>query len=159
MMVIALLFILLPAPCCDTNEWNGITPLKSARGDVEKILGKPLHFSSNMSQYKTKNENVMVVYAEKPCGGMRELSRETSPDALVVVMEVNPITRPKLSDYKLEPAKFQKTIDELKNQAIYSDVKDGITIVEDATDHTVVQFGYTPEKSFAEEYCKRASSH
>src|SRR5215217_8323258 len=101
MMVIALLLILFPAFCCDTNEWNGITPFRSTRVDVEKILGKPLHSSSNMSQYKTKNENVMVVFAEKPCGGIRELSRETSPNALVVLMEVNPITRPKISDYKL----------------------------------------------------------
>ena len=101
----------------------------------------------------------MVVYAEKPCGGARELSPQSSPEALVVLMEVNPITRPKISEYKLEPARFQKTIDELKNQVIYSDSKDGITIVEDAADHTVVQFGYSPEKLFAEEYCRKASSH
>jgi hypothetical protein len=155
MILLILFFALFSRPCCETNEWSGIIPLKSTRAEVEKLLGKPLRPSNNAAQYKTKNENVLIVYAEKPCGA-RPMSPGNSPNSLVVLMEVNPIVRPKISDLMFDPAKFTKTVDEAKNQIVYRNSRDGITIAEDARDHTVFQFGYTPEKSFAEEFCRNS---
>jgi hypothetical protein len=153
MILLILFFALFSQPCCETNEWNGIIPLKSTRADVEKLLGKPLRPSNNAAQYKTKTENVMIVYAEKPCG-VRPMSPGNSPNALVVIMEVNPIVRPKISDLTIDPAKFTKTFDESKNQIVYRNLQDGITVAEDSRDHTVFQIGYSPEKKFAEEFCR-----
>jgi len=41
LLVILLGFAVLPAIYGQTNSWQGITPLLSTRGEVEKLLGKP----------------------------------------------------------------------------------------------------------------------
>jgi hypothetical protein len=150
--VIALLFLLFPFQCCEDNVWKGITPFKSTRADVEKLVGPSTIISVRTGNYKTKDESVFVVYSQKPCS--IRLTPGNTPDSLVVIMEVSPVIPPKLSDLKIDQSKFEKTIDEARNQTNYSNLKDGITVTVDSREQNVTKITYTPEKAFADQFCK-----
>jgi hypothetical protein len=154
MLLLVLFFAFFAHPCCETNEWNGIIPLKSTRADVEKLLGKAPGSSNNTAQYKTRNENIFVVYANDPC--TTEKSRSgNSQSALVVILEITPFVPQKLSDLKLDEGRFKKTLDETRNEMYMTNTVDGITITQDPASKSVTKISLSPEKTFADKFCKQ----
>src|SRR3982750_2337536 len=112
MVFIALLFLLTPFRCCENNVWNGITPFRSTRAEVEKLLGPPSNIALRTGYYKTKEEAVFIVFSQRPCS-VRPTPGNT-PDSIVVILEVSPNIPPKLSDLKIDKTKFERTIDEAR---------------------------------------------
>jgi hypothetical protein len=61
--ILCLSIILSSISLSSAKEWLGITPLKSTRADVERLLGVPVG-----GIYHYRNEIVSVEYAQFPCG-------------------------------------------------------------------------------------------
>ena len=51
------------------QEWKSITPLKSTKTDVEKILGKPVEKSESEFIYEIADGKIYVYYASRRCRG------------------------------------------------------------------------------------------
>ena len=87
-------------PSTHAKEWRGITPLRSTRADVERLLGPPT--SESGSAYATEGERVLVTYSQRPCDyGWRV------PLGTVISFFVHAKTPPKLSDLKLDEKKYE----------------------------------------------------
>lgn len=78
-------------PDISQNSWNGLTPLKSTRGEVEAVLGKPEFTGSGISVYPTLNFNVQIRYSSEPCVASG-VGKWNVPPGTVVEMSVAPRT-------------------------------------------------------------------
>lgn len=84
--------------------WRGITPLRSTRADVERLLGPPESESGGV--YATEGERITVTYSRRPCDhGWR-----VPPDT-VISFFVHPKKPPKLSDLKLDLKRYERRRD------------------------------------------------
>ena len=87
------------------KEWRGITPLRSTRVDVEKLLGPPPHVALfGVSVYTLDEEEVRVFYVEKESrgGGARggvECLKKVPADTVLFVL-VSPKRGLKLEDFR-----------------------------------------------------------
>ena len=84
------------------KEWRGITPLRSTRADVERLLGPP----ASEGVYVTERERVSVTYSRRPCDYGWRVPLDT-----VVSFFVRPKTPPKFSDLKLDEKRYEKRRD------------------------------------------------
>lgn len=50
-----------------TNAWRDLVPLRSTRGEVEKLLGKPTFSLGSRYLYENENERVDVIYSPGSC--------------------------------------------------------------------------------------------
>ena len=64
-----ILTLVLSFACIETfgKGWHGITPLRSTRADVERILGRPRQNSDRASLYSLQGEIVVIAYQHAPC--------------------------------------------------------------------------------------------
>ena len=53
---VGLLLLMFLVPTVGAKEWRGITPLKSTRADVERLLGKP----NQLGRYEIQNADGSV---------------------------------------------------------------------------------------------------
>lgn len=87
------------------EPWKGITPLKSTRSDVERVLGKP----NDGSGYKMRDVYVRVYYRE---GLKSNASCESMVGEDVVIrIRVYPTKKKKLARQDLDLKKFTVEID------------------------------------------------
>jgi hypothetical protein len=157
MLLLHLLLFPLMFACCESNEWNGIVPLKSTRVDVEKILGKPLPHSvaKHAAAYETKEERVSVTYSTGYCREDPNHGWDV-PELTVISVMVTPNASPKLSDLKLDGGKFKKSQDpEILNLVYFTNEQDGVTVGADNWSDTVEWFRYTPQSAFNNLLCKK----
>ena len=97
------------APATPAKEWRGITPLRSTRAEVERLLGPPEPasvYSESGSVYVTEGERVSIIYSRRPCDyGWRV------PLDIVISIFVRPKKPPKLSDLKLDEKRYERRRD------------------------------------------------
>lgn len=94
-----LMALTLAAP--PAKEWRGITPLRSTRADVERLLGPPESESGVV--YVTEGERVSVTYSRRPCDYGWRVPLDT-----VISFFVHPKKPPKFSDLKLDEKRYEK---------------------------------------------------
>ena len=70
-------------------NWKGLTPLKSTRSDVEKILGKPRKVVPGPVIYENESERVDVAYARDRCESWN--GDWNMPTNTVIRIEVRPV--------------------------------------------------------------------
>ena len=118
--------------------WRGITPLRSTRVEVERLLGAPE--PGTQSVYKTTDEVVRVTYAVVEC----DYGWRVRPHTVVSVI-VHPNTPSKFSELKLDERNFEKRRDpNLQNVYYYVNEKEGINYTVDAAADAVTSLEYYP---------------
>ncbi len=122
------------------KTWRGITPLRSTRVDVERLLGAPE--PGTQAVYKTTEEVVRVSYAVVQC----DYGWRVAPGTVVSVL-IHPATPIKLSEVKLDEKKFQKRRDvNLENVYYYLNEVEGINYTVDSVAGVVTAIEYYPMK-------------
>jgi hypothetical protein len=147
-----LLLIFLASPI-GAKEWRGITPLKSSRADVERLLGKP----NELGRYEIQNERVRVSYSEGPCEGGYGGLAKTNCERLVAkdtVLKVRvtfewPV---KLSKLGIDKRRYERTpIHAYRKTATYSNFTEGIVYTIRESDHAVTNIDCLPSAKDCEE--------
>src|SRR5262245_27884407 len=105
--VLLLLFLVSPV---GAKEWRGITPLKSTRDDVERLLGKP----NQLGRYEIQNERVTFTYSEGPCNDAFGTSAKANCECLVAkdtVLKIAVIfdSAVKTSKLGIDKKKYERT--------------------------------------------------
>jgi hypothetical protein len=75
---VAAAFLFLFCIEVEAKDWRGITPLKSTRTDVERLLGK-----DTQGSYEFPDERASIRYSEGPCQGLYEPLRKNYCECLV----------------------------------------------------------------------------
>lgn len=159
-MFILILILLLGGTvyCQSSNVWNGITPLKSTRSDVEKILGKPMPTSASQhaASYKTKEGRVFILYSTGLCDVNREHGWNV-PELTVIGMSFYPdYPNPhKFSDLKIDQSKFERRPDPGALRSVfYTNEIDGVVLTVDTSNDSISRFSYIPESKYDHLMCK-----
>lgn len=141
---------------CQSNVWNGITPLKSTRADVEKILGQPdkSNKEKHAASYSTKWGRVFVLYSTGPCS-VKPSHGWDVPELTVIRVSVNPQPEPDFDESQINLNEFEKRPDpEILSSVSYTNEKDGIVITVNSWDKVVDRYSYFPESKFNHLKCK-----
>lgn len=108
------------------KKWSFITPCLTTKAGVEKLLGAPLISDAvpSLLTYSLKTEKIRVFYSSEKtnrevCGGQ--------PDT-VILFSVIPIKDLKLSELKIDPAKFKKDERVTGREMTYRNLEDGVFI-------------------------------
>jgi hypothetical protein len=146
-MILLYLFIFFASTIHQpANCWHGITPLRSTRADVEKLLGTPTPYSKALyaADYRTKNERVSILYSTGPCD-VEPSHGWNVPRGMVISIAVEPNVKPKFADLKLDERKYDKRRDpEILHVVYYTNEKDGVSIEVDMNEGVVNTFRYSP---------------
>lgn len=86
------------------NTWKEITPLKTNRLQVEKILGAAENDNCQECKYQTDKEEVVISYATSPCQG--DLTGWNVPSNTVLRILVKPKAKLKFSELKINEEKL-----------------------------------------------------
>ena len=62
-IIAAIGMVMFLASASEAKSWRGITPLKSTRADVERLLGQP----NGLGRYQFENERAYILYADDEC--------------------------------------------------------------------------------------------
>jgi hypothetical protein len=146
--------------CQLNNVWNGITPLKSTRQDVEKILGKhePSSVARYAGGYRTEDGRIFVLYSTGLCD-VNPDNGWNIPELTVISLSYYPTESPKLSDLKIDLKKFERHQDpEITNLISYANQTDGVVLNVDSSDNSIVSFNYFPESKYDHLMCKNRTS-
>lgn len=130
-----------------TNSWNGITPLKSTREEVEKLLGKPMPHSKakDAASYKTKSERVFVLYSTGYCN-IKPSNGWNIPKGKVIRITVEPDVKPKFAEFKFDESKYRKSQDsDYVDVTSYINEADGIGFEVNTGRGVIDHFRYFPE--------------
>jgi hypothetical protein len=120
--------------------------LHSTRADVEKILGPPTPESkaSDAAFYKTMNERVFVLYSTGSCN-VQPSNGWNAPRGTVIHISVQPNTKPKFADLKLDESKYEKRPDpEVLDYTYFTNDEEGISIEVNTVEGIVTAFNYWP---------------
>lgn len=125
------------------NEWRGISPLRSTRADVERLLGAPKTAGQGISSYDIEGGLVSVIYSTGPCKD--KTNAWNVPLDTVIGIRVYLRVRPKLDDLKLDESKYAKAIegDDL-NIVTYRNDTEGIAYNVYEPDGSVSFIRYSP---------------
>ena len=91
---------------CFGKEWRGITPLKSSRADVERLLGRP---TGPLPTYYLSDVTVTFWYSRCRCGEKSEDDCWNVPVDTVVSIYVTLKGVNRLADLGLDLTRFKKT--------------------------------------------------
>ena len=91
--------------------WRGIVPLRSTRGDVERVLGKPIDDLGYL--YDTGKERILVYYQSEPCAAGDTQGRPARggwnvPRDTVLSFRVHLKTKVRFSDLKIDRAIYKE---------------------------------------------------
>ncbi len=127
MLKIILIVPLLSLPASVNEGWMSLVPLRSTRGDVERLLGPPSGPCKGLCRYETKSEVIFVRYSQEPCSN-KDDNRWLVPPDTVTELHVNLEKRPKLSSLKLNLKNFKRTDDpELHGYTSYTSEELGVS--------------------------------
>ena len=138
------------------NSWNGITPLRSTRADVEKIFGKPDRNSVGTftAMYQTSSGRVFVLYSTGACY-LKPSHGWNVPALTVISMSVYPIPEPNFDESKIDKTKFVKRPDpEILSEVAYPNEKDGVSVSVNSWDQVMTRYHYFPESKYNNLKCK-----
>ncbi|MDQ3804375.1 MAG: hypothetical protein M3416_11155 [Acidobacteriota bacterium] len=123
------------------KQWRGVTPLRSTREDVERLLGRPLKPGSPL--YETEKESVYIIYSIVPCEEGVEGAWNVPPDT-VIRIEVTPKKALHVRDLDLEESKYVKVEQPHVGGAItYVDEEQGVVIKTRYEEVLAVHYGPT----------------
>jgi hypothetical protein len=152
----ALLLLLFLVSTVAAKEWRGITPLKSSRADVERLLGKP----NELGRYEIQNERVTITYSQGPCNGAFGALAKANCECLVAKDTVLRIavtfdSAVKVSKLGIDKKKYGRTpVHAYKPTATYSDFTDGVVYTIRESDDTVTFIDHLPSAKDCEEVIK-----
>jgi hypothetical protein len=88
----------------EAKEWRGITPLKSTRSDVTRILGKSPDANHIRANYELEEGHIYIVFANKDTklDCVKKLPVDT-----VLLIEFRPKPGMSLSNLKLDLSKYK----------------------------------------------------
>ena len=137
-IIVAFSITFFLASISHAKAWRGITPLKSTRADVERLLGKP----NGLGRYQFDNERAYVLYADGFCN-RTDVCECLVPSDTVLGIFVTIEVEMKFSDLKLDLSKFRMKRDtHLSMLVSYSN--DGEGIVYTTADDEVTHVTYVP---------------
>lgn len=151
--LLLLMFLLITV---EAKEWRGITPLKSTRADVERLLGKP----NELGRYEIQNERVSIRYSPGPCDGAFAVLAKANCECLVgkdtvLRIAVTLDSAVKVSKLGIDKKKYERTpVHAYKPTATYSDFTDGVVYTIRESDDTVTFIDYLPSAKDCEEVIK-----
>lgn len=143
-MLCTALFVMCITVDLQAKEWRGITPLKSTKADVERLLGK----ENELNRYQFKNERAYIFYSTEPCG-MKDATEVTEkcrcliPVGTVVSINVTVEESRKFSSLKRNKSEFQKEF-VLPGMYEYSDLTEGVRYTVDERRDQIVEIVYLP---------------
>jgi hypothetical protein len=136
------------------KEWRGLTPLKSTRDDVERLLGKP----NQLGRYEIQNERVTVTYSEGPCDGAFGALAKANCECLVAKGTVLKIavtfeSAVKVSKLGIDKKKYERTAVKGMYQptATYSDFTVGVVYTIRESEDAVTNIDYLPSAKDCED--------
>jgi len=146
-----LLFVLVVIGCQSAKDpdWRQITPLRSTRVDVERLLGT----SSNpySAKYTLEEGSLFIEYSSGPCTPFRKGGWNVSKD-VVVHMSFSPNIKKPVSTLKLDPKRFRKVIDDHVGGIIYY-INDESGLTYEVQGGKVDAIYYQPGKKDDHLYC------
>jgi hypothetical protein len=144
-LLITIFVLLVAAQASKGKEWRGIVPLKSTRADVERRFGKP----DRWGDYQVGEERISFQYSEGgPCTDLyRTLGKDNChcslEDDTVVSIFVEPISKRRVSDLKLDMTKFRRTpINPFPHTFEYSNRTEGINYEVDESEDRIRSIEY-----------------
>ena len=150
------IFVMFIAMNLQAKEWRGITPLKSTRADVERLLGK----ENEMKRYQFENERAYVFYVTERCGmtyakEVTENCRCLVPEGTVLSISVTVEETRKFSALKLNKREFQKEF-VLPGMYDYSNLTEGVKYTVDERRDQIVEIDYLPSAKDCDDLIKRS---
>lgn len=150
-----IIFVFVLCMCSARNlcakEWRGIVPLKSSRGDVERLLGAP----NTLGRYQFDKERAYIDYA-KGCDQMNDCLCLVPKDTVISIF-VTLENDLKIADLKLNLTKFMKTRGtHLPGMVNYTNEEDGISYTVDEDDNEVTHIAYLPTRRDCRRLVNRA---
>ena len=154
-MLCTALFVMCITVNLQAKEWRGITPLRSTRADVERLLGQ----ENELKRYQFENERAYIFYSQAPCGmkGVTEVTEKCRcliPDGTVVSINVTVEETRKFSALKLNKREFQKEF-VLPGMYDYSNLREGVRYTVDERRDQIVEIVYLPSAEDCEALVKR----
>lgn len=142
--VMGTLLVLAMATESYAKSWRGITPLKSTRTDVERLLGKPNH----IGRYEIENERAYIFYSDGPCSrGYQNLAKQKC-ECLVekdTVLRIAVTLERHVASSTIDKAKLsRKPLRSNIPLSTYSDLADGIVYTVDESEGTMTAIDYWP---------------
>jgi len=134
------------AGLAEAKEWRSIIPLRSTRGDVERLFGKP----NQLGHYQIQNEKVSIWYSEGACKSSPESLAKANCECLVAkdtVLRIavtldSPI---KISELGIDKKKYERTpIEAYQPSATYADFVEGVVYTIRESDDKVTFIDYLP---------------
>lgn len=151
-----LVFILTTYSYSQSNSWNGITPLKSTRTDVEKILGTPESKSKGDSSdyFKTKDARIFVLYSTGNCD-ITPSNGWNIPKGKVISISVEPFIPLKFTTYKFDKTLYKKrSTGDYLDSILYVNEKDGVRFTVNTLFNEIDDFTYFPKSTDDYLLCK-----
>ncbi|MBC8028497.1 MAG: hypothetical protein H7Z16_00130 [Pyrinomonadaceae bacterium] len=139
----ALAFLFLFGINLQAKDWRGITPLKSTRADVERLLGKETRGS-----YEFTDERASIRYSQDPCEGPYQPLRKDYCECLVpkdTVLSIHVIPRvyKKFSPLQLDGTTYRREVSRPgSTEFIYSKSEEGVTYTVDESRDRIVAVDY-----------------
>lgn len=134
---ILLVVLLAGVIAAHAKEWRGLTPLKSTRADVERLLGKP----DSDGGYELGSEYAYVYYAPR-CSRLHDCRCVVDPDT-VLSISVNVKNNLHVSQLGTDLSSFRKTRDKhLLVYDYYTSKKEGVTYTVFREDGLVTHIDY-----------------
>ena len=142
--------LLLSTVALKAADWRGITPLKSTRADVERLLGKP----NSYGRYQFENERAYIHYKTVPCDRTDRCDCFVSTD-VVLDIYVGVEVDMKFSALNIDKTKFEKIIpSKYPDITVYSNHDVGIVYEIDEKDDRVWRISYLPSGKDCEKVLK-----
>ena len=142
-----LLLLMFLVSIVEAKEWRSITPLKSTRADVERLLGKP----NELGRYEIQNERVTITYLEEPCNDALRALAKANCECLVVKDTVLKIavtfdSPVKVSKMGIDKKKYERTAVDAayRPTATYSDFTAGVVYTIRESEDVVTNIDYLP---------------
>ncbi|MBK7708549.1 MAG: hypothetical protein IPN69_15225 [Acidobacteria bacterium] len=157
LVVSLIVLISMPAIAQSCNSWKGITPLRSTKDDVERILGKANSSGKYAVGYQTKEGRVTVFYSSGLCDENPEMGWNVR-EFTVISLTYSPSAEnsTEFSELKLDQIKFERSPDPGMMYAdYYTSKSDGIVVHVNTIEDTVNFFHFFPESKFDDLKCKK----
>lgn len=142
--ILSILIVTCAANCfvfAQSNSWNGLTPLRSTRADVEKLFGAAKRCLSGC-EYQTEKETIYVFYPRHHCDGGWNVRKDTVIEFAIPSSEKGK----SFDDLKLDENKFSSTTDD----AIFgtwTNPEDGLRYYFRNFREQLLSVAYIPKKS------------
>lgn len=112
----------------DTNAWRGLVPLRSARPDVERVLGKPKTSHGATFVYETTDEAVDVLYSAGPCA-LNAVERWNVAADVVIRIDVRPHAKVLIDSLRLDKVRYPRLPEaHPEDWARYMNDEDGVMV-------------------------------